>query len=174
MKLFSVLISFSVCRRCVHEPFSNNWWFENILKLHCFIKWLYPRNIPSFFDPVWTYILKLKFTPKMNAWGHKSSNNGATKYKPKSSIIQENSMFKDEDPSRYEKDAEEGRGEHYNRQKRRSRYICGELHIHCIIDNLTSYPSLSWKNLSFFIFTKWFMIVLVLFSLMASWYLSQN
>ena len=41
-------------------------------------------------------------------------------------------MFKDEDPSRYEKDAEEGRGEHYNRQKRRSRYICGELHTHCI------------------------------------------
>ena len=55
----------------------------------------------------------------MNAWGHKSSNNGA-------SIIQENTMFKDEDPSRYEKDAEEGRGEHYNRQKRRSRYMCGE------------------------------------------------
>lgn len=68
----------------------------------------------------------------MNAWGHKSSNNDASKYKPKSSTIQENSMFKDEDPSRYEKDAEEGRGEHYNRQKRRSRYICGELHTHCI------------------------------------------
>ena len=41
-------------------------------------------------------------------------------------------MFKDEDPSRYEKDAEEGRGEHYNRQKRRSRYTCGGLIIHCI------------------------------------------
>ena len=37
-------------------------------------------------------------------------------------IIQEHDVFKD-DPERYDRESDMNRGEHYNRQRRRSRYF---------------------------------------------------